>query len=469
MRSTFAGLNTALRALQAQQMGLDVANHNMANINTEGFTRQAAEFIPSTPFTMPGTTRPQTAGQLGTGVTVAYVRRFRDGFADSQVRTESATFGQWKVTADTLTQVEEIFNEPSDMGISAAMSRFWNDWSSLGNAPESEAVRKGLLENAVTLTDQMRHAYEQLTAVQRDVDTQIGLRVIDINNYLQRIANLNNQIVKIVGAGDQPNDLRDERDLLVDRLSELVKISYAEDGSGAVQINVGGRTAVLGNQAFLVKTDLDNENNNFFAVRWADDDQLVNATSGKLRGLLDVRDVRLADTIASLDSLAATLIDTVNTQHALGFGLNDETGLPFLAGTGADDIKVDDIILADLDSIAAASSPASPGDGSNALALNDLRRALVMNGDSVTISDFYNGMISQLGVNSQQAQALAESQSLLLQHLDRKRQETGGVSLDEEATNLIRFQRGYEAAARAMTVMDELLDRIINGMGLVGR
>jgi flagellar hook-associated protein 1 len=161
MRSTFGGLGTALRALQAQQAGLDVTNHNMANVNTEGFTRQAAEFVASTPFTVPGTNRPQSAGQLGTGVEVSAIRRFRDAFVDSQVRTENAALGQSNVRRDTLSQIEQIFNEPSATGISASLTRFWNDWSNLGNNPESEAVRKGLVENAITLTDQLNHSYNQ--------------------------------------------------------------------------------------------------------------------------------------------------------------------------------------------------------------------------------------------------------------------------------------------------------------------
>lgn len=476
IRSTFATLNLANRALIAQQLGLDITGHNIANANTDGFTRQAAEIQAATPFTVIGTTRPMQPGQLGTGAIVANVKRFRDGFLDLQFRQENQLLGQWEATRDALTRVEQTFNEPSTEGLSGAMSRFWNEWSALANNPESQASRKALAEASVTLTTQMNQLYGNLEGQQRELDRQVGLRVLDINNLLDQVARLNNQIIGIVGAGDQPNDLRDQRDVLLDNLSKLVNITYSESENGAVTVNIGGRTAVFGNQAFLLKTQ-EQTSNGFSGVYWVDDfkeangiplDQ-VNITSGQIYGDMQVRDVVLADVLGSLQSLGATLITQVNDMHSQGFGLNDVTGLPFFAGTGAGDIAVSSIILGDLDNIAAASQQLSPGDGSNALAIHDLQRALVMNNGSATMEDFYSGVVANLGVLTQQASGMATNEALLSSHLAQQRQAIGGVSLDEETTNLIRYQHAYNAAARVVTVVDEMLEKVINGMGIVGR
>lgn len=480
IRSTFATLNLANRALVSQQIGLDIVGHNIANANTDGFTRQAAEMQAAIPFTLAGTTRPQQPGQLGTGVNVVNIRRFRDSFLDLQFRSEQQLLGQWQASRDAISKVEQAFNEPSQEGLAATLSKFWNSWSSLANNPESQSFRKALVENAQTMTSQMNQLHRSLSQQQRDLDQQVRLRVTDVNNLTQQIARLNDQIVRIVGSGDQPNDLKDQRDVLLDKLAKLVNITYTEAGNGTVTVNIGGRTAVYTNQSFELKTR-ESETTGFSEVVWADafrEAQVppipldpVNITSGQLFGDIQARDVTLAQTLESLNSIAAALITNVNEVHATGFGLNDVTGSPFFSGTGADDIDVHSAIAEDLDNVAAATYQLSPGDGSNALAIHDLQRALVMTSGTTntTIEDFYAGLVANLGVISQQADGMAKNEQLLSEHLAQSRQSLGGVSLDEETTNLIRYQHAYNAAARVVTVVDEMLDRIINNMGIVGR
>jgi flagellar hook-associated protein 1 FlgK len=478
IRSTFATLNLANRALVSQQLGLDITSHNIANANTDGFTRQAAELQASIPFTLAGTTRPQQPGQLGTGVDVVNIRRFRDSFLDHQFRSEQQLLGQWQASRDAISKIEQAFNEPSPEGLAASLSKFWNSWSSLANNPESQSFRKSLVENAQTLTSQMNQLHRGLATQQRDLDQQIRLRVTDVNNLTHQIARLNDQITRIVGSGDQPNDLKDQRDVLLDKLSKIVNLTYSEGSNGTVTVNIGGRTAVYSNQSFELKTQED-PTTGFSGVYWADafrEAQVppvpldpVNITSGQLFGDIQARDVTIAQTLEGLNSMAATLITQVNEVHAQGFGLNDQTGLPFFAGTGADDIGISDVITGDLDNVAAATYQLSPGDGSNALAIHDLQRLLVMNNGGATIEDFYAGLVANLGVISQQAEGMAKNEGLLSEHLAQQRQSLGGVSLDEETTNLIRYQHAYNAAARVVTTIDEMLDRIINNMGIVGR
>ncbi|TAK25327.1 MAG: flagellar hook-associated protein FlgK [Chloroflexota bacterium] len=480
IRSTFATLNLANRALVSQQLALDITAHNIANANNDGFTRQAAEMIASVPFTVVGTTRPQQAAQLGTGVDVANVKRFRDGFVDLQFRQEHQLLGQWEATDSAVSRLEQSLNEPSTDGLAASLSKFWNDWSALANTPESQAGRKALAESALTMTSQMNNLHRTWEGMQRDLDRQVGLRVQDINNLTVRIARLNDQITRVSGAGDQPNDLRDQRDVLIDQLAKIVNLTYTEGSNGAVTINIGGRTAVFSNQAFNLTIQTDPTNpDGFNQVMWEDkfrSDQIpplaldpVLITSGQLFGDLYGRDTIVAKALEKLQSLGATLITRVNEAHALGFGLNDQTGLPFFDGTGADDITVSEVITGDLDNIAAASSQLAPGDGSNALDIHDIQRELAMDNQSATMEDSYAGLVAEIGILSQQAAGMKANEKLLSSHLSQLRQSIGGVSLDEEATNLMRYQHAFNAAARVVTVVDEMLDRIINNMGIVGR
>ncbi len=478
IRSTFATLNLANRALVSQQIAIDITSHNIANTNTDGYSRQAAELIASVPFTLAGMSRPQQAGQLGTGVDVANVKRFRDGFVDLQFRQEQQLLGRWETARDELNKVERTLNEPSDEGLASALSKFWNQWSALANNPEGQANRQALAESASTLAKQMNHLYSTLEGQQRNLDTQLQLDVKSVNNLTEQIARLNDQVIRIVGAGDQPNDLRDQRDKLIDDLSKLVNLTYSESANGAVTVNIGGRTAVYANQSFALKTQ-EVTSSGFSGVYWADsfrnaqvppialDAAVING--GQMAGVIESRDVRLRDALDGLQSLGATLVTQVNDVHSRGFGSNDVTGLPFFTGTGADDIAVSDVITGDLDNIAAASSQLSPGDGSNALAVHDIQSLLTMNNGGATLEDFYAGLVANIGILSQQAQGMAKNETLLRDHLNDQRQSIGGVSLDEETTNLIRYQHAYNAAARVVTTVDEMLDRIINNMGLVGR
>ncbi|MBM4417052.1 MAG: flagellar hook-associated protein FlgK [Chloroflexi bacterium] len=479
IRSTFASLTLANRALVSQQLALDITAHNIANANTDGFTRQAAEMIASIPFTIVGTTPARPQHQLGTGVQVANIKRFRDGFVDLQFRKEQQLLGQWESSHTAIERLEGSLNELSTEGLAGSLSRFWNDWSALANSPESQASRKALAENALTLTTQMNNRHRTWETMQRDLDRQLALRVQDINNLTTRIARLNDQIVRIVGAVDQPNDLRDQRDTLIDDLAKIVNISYIEGANGAVTISIGGRTAVFSDQSFALTVQADPTNpDGFNQVMWHDAFRLeqtppldldpVSISSGQLFGDIYARDTVIARALQSLQELGATLITRVNEAHALGFGLNNETGLLFFEGTGADDITVSEIITGDLDNIAAASSQSSPGDGSNALLIHDIQRELTMNNASATMEDFFAGLVAEIGISRQQAHGMQQNERLLSSQLSQLRQSIGGVSLDEEATNLIRFQHAYNAAARLVTTFDEMLDRIIN-MGIVGR
>jgi flagellar hook-associated protein 1 FlgK len=472
MISTFLGIETAMRAIMAQRKATETAGHNIANANTPGYSRQRVNLTGSfDPYAVPSLGRPELPGQLGTGVRITDIERVRDQFLDLQVRNESANLGYWEVKRDGLQKVEVILNEPGDNGLNNIMTAFWNAWQELSKNPESLAVRSEVRQRGITLAETIQHLHRQLTQLQADLNFNVGVTVDKINTIATQLADLNWQIARSVVVGDNPNDLRDRRDLLIDELAKLVDISVTEQADGTVAVAIGGRNLVEGIKADALQVVSDPLNNNFYAVQWSDGTP-VDFTSGSLAGMIWTRDTGVANILGQLDELAETLINEVNATHQAGYGLDGSTGNDFFTGTGAADIAVAAGILSDLNTIAAASDAAKlPGDGTNALKLAQLKDALTMPPGSPTgtFGDYYRSLVATLGIDTEQALRMAENEEILVNQLENRRQAVMGVSIDEEMANIVKFTHAYQAAARALTTLDEQLDIIINRMGLVGR
>ena len=475
--SILLGLNTAIRALLTQQLAINTTAHNIANSNTPGYSRQQVLMETTDPFTVPAQNRSATAGQLGTGVTAQVVRRIRDEFLDKEFRTQNEALAYWRSLASGVHTVEDLFNEPSDNGLGKVLANFWNRWRDLTNDPANSAVRLTLREQASELASYIRHANNEIVRQQYHVDEQIVTSVATINSIARQIESLNGQIAKVLAIGDMPNDLRDRRDLLVDQLSHVVKISAFEADNGTMAVTIGGAQLVGDN--YLNEIDASGLNpQGFHDLIWSGDGSAVNITGGETSALLYQRDSLFADNLTSLNDFASALITNINAQHALGFGLNGSTDLDFftdsgVAGQEAATIDLDALILADLNNIAAAgndpTTPAGitggPADNSNALAITAVQFALLMNAGQATMDDFYRGMMSTLGSQGDHADKQAANQDLLVQHVESGRQSLSGVSLDEEAANITRFQRAFEGAARMITTLDSMMDTIVNKMG----
>lgn len=464
MPSAFLGLDIAHRALQASQQALQTASHNIANANTPGFSRQEALLASSRPYTVPTLGGYLCAGQVGTGVIVTAMRRFRDAFLDLQIRQETQTLKMATTQRDILRQIEMVLPEPSDSGLSGLLDRFWNSWDDLSNEPQSPSLRAGVRQEAANLCAALNSASRQLADLLSNQDTQIAIKVQEVNSIAEHIAALNEEIQKVQLAGNQPNDLRDERDLLLDELAGLVNITYRESEAGAVSVFIGGTPLVFDFKANSLAAAPGGE------IRWSSDPpgaSTLEVQSGELGGIVRSRDA-VSTKIDELDQLANAIKDAVNAIHGQGFGLNDSTGLDFFVGDGAGGIRLSDEILASIENIAAASAAGCPGDGSKAAALAALRSTALADLGNVTAGGFYSALITQLGTDTKGADDASKNQDALVQHLERQRESLSGVSLDEEAANLVRFERAYQAASRVMTTVDEMLDRLINGTGRTG-
>lgn len=470
------GMNAAVLGLLANQRALDVASHNVANANTPGYSRQRIDMVPTNPQGAGGFhSRWQGPGNVGTGVTVDQIKRVRDQFIDRQVREESSPLGEAHVTLDTMTQIEDIFGEPSESSLGSLMTRYWDAWHSLSNNPENMAVRTNLREVGVQLASVFQTLHGKLTNLRQDVNDRIATAVNDVNSTTRQIADLNREIAAVLASGQNPNDLQDQRDLLLEGLSEKIDIHVVEvPSTGALNVYIGGQPLVANDKSFDLAA-VPRLLNGFFEVEYPQTGDTAAITGGSLKALLDARNVTLSDVnaggfIYELNQLAQGVMASVNAAHSTGFGLDGTTGLNFFVGTDASDMEVEPAIALVSDGTiliaAAANDPGSlaggPGDNGNALKIAQLRNQLLMSGGTATTDEFYKGLLTSAGVQGQEAERRLTTQETLLASVKERREQTSGVSTDEEMANVIRFQKAYAASARVLTAIDEMLEILVN-------
>ncbi|MDQ0244758.1 flagellar hook-associated protein 1 FlgK [Bacillus fengqiuensis] len=523
MRSTFHALETARRGMLTQQAALYTTGHNIANANTPGYTRQRVNFVQTEPYPAPSMNRPQIPGQLGTGVEAASVQRVRESFLDVQYRGENQKLGYWQAKSEALAKMEEIMNEPSEEGLAKTMDRFWQSLQDLAVNPSNSGARSVVRERGVAVAETFNYLANSLKDIQGDLKNEIDITVKQVNSLAEQINNINKQISEIEPHGYLPNDLYDERDRLIDELSQIVNIdvSYTKTGGKALAIAEGMATIRLvdANGTPLGSlVEAEGFKTNELSLSYNDDGLVENfklgdtgveqpihgfSSAGKLKGLIESNGYIDADgkekgvyaeMLYNLDVMAYDFAQEFNRIHSTGWNITDintpalvDADPPMPAGTAffayegqnqpTDDnksgaaslLKLHSSIEDSLDNIAAASTP-TLGDGKNALALAEVKNnKLTINGNETTVQNYYESIIGGMAVNAQEADRLMKNSGVLLDAVQQRRDSTSAVSLDEEMTNMIQFQHAYNASARMITVTDELLDKIINGMGMVGR
>ncbi|UQZ84396.1 Flagellar hook-associated protein 1 [Paenibacillus konkukensis] len=297
MRSTFSGLEIAKRSLFTQQAALTTTGHNIANANTQGYSRQVVNMVASRPIEYPGLQNSTVPGQMGQGVEFDSIKRVREKFLDNQYHNENKNLGDWSVRQDTLEKLEAIFNEPSDTGIRQTIEGFWNAWQELSKSPENTTARVLVKEKALAMTDAFNQTSRQLQDLSSDLTENIEVKVKQINQYTSQIADLNEQIYRIEGLGDDANDLRDQRDLLMDNLSQIVNISYTEEDQG-YNIKMGNVQLVTGNTVDTTFT-----RDTLEAAATAN-----NLNSGEVYGMIQSRDNYVANYQFQLDNMLKVLV-----------------------------------------------------------------------------------------------------------------------------------------------------------------
>ena len=398
-------------------------------------------------FSYPSVVNSGVPGQIGTGVDVTAYRRVRDAFVDVQLRAQSTRQGNYEAKSDGLDQVELALAEPGDTGLNSLLNKYWNAWQDVANAPENMATRQALVQAAGALSDGFRTLSSQLTTIQSQTASNVTDTIGEANSIGRQILDLNVQIANTTAVGDAPNDLLDKRDVLVDRLAQLGNVSTTAGANGAIDVVFGGATLVTGATSSATVAESD----------------LTSLSSGKLAGLVSLRDTLLPGYKAKLDAIASATVSKTNGLHQTGYDLNGIGGGDFFlaSGTTAATIAVDPTILASPARVAAAKAPGEYGDATVALSIGGLR-------DDSSIDVAYRQLVTTIGADSQEAQRSLSNATVLADALSSRRDSISGVSLDEEMTNLLRYQRGFQASSRALNAMDEMIDLIVNRMGRVG-
>jgi flagellar hook-associated protein 1 len=455
-------LNIGRDSLLTHQKAIEVAGHNIANVNTPGYSRQRLEIIAKDPIDCAG-------GQIGTGVTGDEIIRIYDRFLTDQINSSAQDLGSWDAQKNALEKVQMTFDDASGYGLNNSMSEFWNAWQGVANDPMNKGARQLLLDKADILVNNFNSAYSDLGKVQNDLDLKITQGVADINTYASQINDLNDKIILVESSGENANDYRDERDQVLKKLSGLIDFSFSDEDSGAITVKLGdGHDLVDSSGANSLVASGPNANG-FHDIAWSSAPGVsINGdiSSGNLRGWMDVRDTIIPDYMTSLnnivgdDTTAGTLIYEVNSLHSSGVGLDNSTGNDFFSGSlDGGDFAVN---ISSTDEIAAGQAAYS-GDNTNAIAIVNLQNSILTIGGSLTtFGDYYNSIVADVGYKVQNASTRYDHENSMASQLDNYREATSGVSIDEEMVNLIKFQHGYNAAAKLITVVDQLMETLIN-------
>lgn len=451
MAGSFGGINTLSQALRAFQRGLDVTGHNISNANTVGYTRQLVNYA-ANPADLYYS--PNGAFQVGTGVSVQDVARVRDFLTDRSMWDANGDMGRFHALASSLSAIEGAFPEPGEAGISAALSKFFDAWSGLASNPNDPAAKLAVQQAGLTLTGRVRQTFSSLSGQAAGVISSLNGAFDRVDQLTAKIAELNDEIVAKVATGASPNDLMDQRDLAVEELSGLIDVQahIYEDGSMAVYS--GQISLVNGTASFAIPRNFNQADGTLGGFPLG---------GGEIAGLIQAAN-KAQSYLDQLDTFANNLKSEINALHETGVGPGGTTGVLFFADadpqTGAADFDLSAAVKADSGAIMSGTSGAA-GDGSLALALSRMREASLTGLGGKSFKDFYGGLVATVGSDSAYYTGQIDTQASIIASIENRRQAISGVNLDDEMTNMLRYQRSYQAAAKALQVMDEVTADII--------
>lgn len=622
MANSFAGIEIGKRSLMVHQQQVQTAGHNISNADTEGYSRQRVQVRTFDPIYRPDLERAETPGQIGQGTSVESVNRLRDELLDQRITAQTNNESYWATREKYYVMIEDIYNEPDDISLRGNMDKYWQSWQELSVYPESQAARQAVVTRGETLADSIQQRFKALTGVAVLINGDIDATVRQVNNYTSQIADLNKQIVKSKAMGDNPNDLLDRRDLLVEKLSGLVDITTDNRDGDEFMVHMDGHVLVQGGVARGFDVEANTDNNGYSTVVWNDTGDAADISGGSLGALIELRDSDIRSELQNLNTMTMNFADLVNDVHRDGIGMNNVKGLDFFVqrpfvtsvngnfdrnGDGTDDssyifrftgtnslnpqekvglegvmtfsgkngnisvpyhptdtieevvsrindsdgevkayldrdnhlvlkattaqemenpdfvirhvedsglfltgysgilnasgaegaydfakadavnalsgtfavspvlnpagyIAVNDAVKGDVLSVAAAfpsnRGKAMIGDGRAAVEIASIRNTQVMIGKDKTFDDYFANSVTNVGLKGEQAETNLLSQNAIMNDLRNLRDSVSGVNIDEELAEIIKFQHGYNAAAKFISVMDSLLDTVINRLGV---
>lgn len=461
MLGLFGTLNLGTRALQAHQRGVEVAGHNLANVNNPGYTRQ--RLVLTTSATVDGAFGPQ-----GTGVDASAIQQLRSSILDSQALAESSVGGSLNARRDALQLAQSSLGQQlagvagGSSGLAGQLSGLFQKFQSLSNTPASDADRKVLLSQATDLAGQFQQIDGRLAKLTESLDQSLKADTASANDLLGQIADLNGQIAHAeVNGNANANDLRDLRQQKLESLAGFARLDTSFDEGGGITISIAGTTMVDGGQV-TDRLETFTADDGRTLVRAQAGGTELDLTGGSLHGLMDVRDGAVASLRGSLNTLASQLITEVNQVHREGYDLTGNTGADFFTGTGASDIAVNADLRADPGKLQLSDQAGAGANGKVALRLAQLAQTSHAGLGGQTFIQQFSGTVAEVGQSLASVEDQISTQGIVSDLLTQQRQSISGVSLDEEMADLVKYQKAYTASARLITTIDEMLNDIIN-------
>ncbi len=487
MSSLFYGLEIAKTGLSVSQQGISLTGHNISNANTVGYTRQRIiqnSIDPSNSLTRISKVN---KGTIGGGVEITMIDQVRSDYLDRQFRNAGATLGNYKTKAEELDYIETVMNELSKNGLSMSMKDFFNSISEFANDPVNDEFRTSVKENAQKMIESFRHYYNQLTGLQTTYNDNMRATVTDINDLLTSIASYNQQVAGFELSGEQANDLRDKRNLLLDDLSQLINIEYHVNADNQLIVTCEGTELVNHTTATLLETVAD-PTTGFYDIYYQGTTTDFDYNDGKLMAYKNLRDGNTSTNIGipyiinNLNRLARSLAQEFNAIHETGHtkpigAAGSLTDIAFFeippggyANITAGNLSLSADVLASVRNIAASSLPVTATNSGNntvALELAELSSRTNMV-DVGNFEEFLNSVVVELGIQSSTSETLYNSQQAIVDNLQSRKDSISGVSLDEEMVQMMTYQHAYSAASRVLSALDEALEVLINRTGKVG-
>jgi len=452
-------LQIGVSGLSAYQTAISVTGENISNVNTTGYSRQTAVLETSPQST-------STDGlSLGNGVSVVSIQRSYDAVLQKELANAQTDQGYDTTKSTVLQEVEPSFNEVSTDGVGTAISDFFNSWQDLTSNPTGTAERQAVLTAAQSLVDNFNSVSKTLSDTITSQNTSLVTSTDSINQNLTSIAQLNNQIKVIDQSGGNSNELKDQRDQKIQDLSQQIGITYTENSDGTTDVHYAdsGAALVTGSQAgsFSLTTNATTGLYDVNLTAAGDTTAVaVSPTSGTLGATLELRDTIIPGYQSQLDTLATTIAAKVNAQQQAGYDLNGTAGVAlFSPATSAATMAVNSAITG-TSQIAASSSSSSTGDSGNALTIADLANdTTTMSGS--TFSDYYTSLVTQVGQDVKTSTSNVTQDTAYSNQLSTLRESNSGVSLDEELVNLTKYQKSYQASAKLITTVTDMMDTVL--------
>jgi flagellar hook-associated protein 1 len=437
------------RSLTGFQSAIDTTSNNIANANNEGYTRRRVN--------MQNLTSVSGFAGFGSGMDSNGLDRMRQKFAELSLWRENNNLGKYEKTESLLKQIESIFGDDSDGSLQNVMAEFWNSWNDLASDPESDSLRTLVKNKGQLLTNSFQNTYSRVVSLQRQIEPEIYESVNVINDISNQLLDINQQL----RLGNSP-DLLDRRDQLITELSKIINIDVREKENGEVSVLTGGHILISENKANRIDVSIDRTNNiRTSSITFKDSNFQPEIDGGSLAGVLEVFNDKIPNYLDQLDTLADNLSSQVNAAHSAGYNLAGTTGINFFSssGTGASNFTMNQAVVNNPTLIATRGATEGVGANSVAESIFSLQFDTIVANE--TPSDFYVSLVTEIGSEIDDASFLRDSGELITQQLQNQKDQVSGVSLDEEMTKLVQYEQGYQAAAKIIQTVNNMIDTVL--------